>query len=42
MIDLLKEKDDKIKKMAHESFLLAKSKYEINKVNQSFLDIMDL
>ncbi len=42
MINLLIEKDDKLEKMAQESFLLAKSKYEINKVNQSILDVMNL
>ncbi|MBD1109349.1 glycosyltransferase family 4 protein [Pelagibacterales bacterium SAG-MED50] len=42
MMKLLKEKDKKIKKMAKESFLIAKNKYEINKVNQSILDIMNL
>jgi glycosyltransferase involved in cell wall biosynthesis len=42
MIRLLKEKDENIKKMAYESFLIAKKKYEINKVNQSMLDIMSL
>ena len=42
MIKLLNKEDKKIKKMAHESFLIAKNKYEINKVNQSILDIMHL
>ncbi len=42
MIRLLNEKDETLKKMAHESYLLAKKKYEINKVNQSMLDIMSL
>ena len=42
MIRLLKEKDENINKMAHESYLIAKKKYEINKVNQSMLDIMSL
>jgi glycosyltransferase involved in cell wall biosynthesis len=42
MTELLNEKDRIIKKMAHESFLIAKKKYEINKVNQSILDIMNL
>lgn len=42
MINFVEEKDEKIKKMAQESFLLAKTKYEINKVNQSILDIMNL
>jgi len=42
MIRLLKEKDESIKKMAQESYLIAKNKYEINKVNQSMLNIMNL
>ena len=42
MIRLLKEKDETIKKMVQESYLIAKDKYEINKVNQSMLDIMNL
>ena len=42
MVRLIKEKDKNIKKMAHESFLIAKNKYEIKKVNQSILDIMNL
>ena len=42
MINLLTEKDEKLENMAQESFLLAKSKYEINKVNQSILDVMNL
>ena len=42
MMILLKEKDETIKKMANESFLIAKNKFEINKVNRSILDIMNL
>ena len=42
MINLLKEKNEIVNKMANESFLIAKNKYEINKVNQSILDIMNL
>jgi len=42
MIRLLKEKDEIIKKMAQESYSIAKNKYEIRKVNQNMLDIMDL
>ena len=42
MIRLLKEKDETIKKMAKESFLIAKNKFEINKVNRSIIDIMNL
>ena len=42
MIRLLKEKEKILKKMARESFLIARNKYEINKVNQSILDIMNL
>ncbi len=42
MIRLLKSKDEIVKKMAKESFLIAKNKYEISKVNKSILDIMSL
>ena len=42
MIRLLNEKDETIKKMAKESYLIAKNKYEINKINQSMLNIMNL
>ena len=42
MISLIKEKDEIVKKMAQESFIIAKNKYEINKVNQSILNIMNL
>ena len=42
MIRLLQEKDKKIQSMAKESFLIAKNKYEINKVNRSMLEIMSL
>ena len=42
MIKLLNEKDEIIKKMAIESHLIAKNKYEINKVNKSILNIMNL
>ncbi|MDA8836198.1 glycosyltransferase family 4 protein [Candidatus Pelagibacter bacterium] len=42
MMKLLKEKDETIEKMARESYLIAKNKYEINKVNQSILKIMNL
>lgn len=42
MISLLKEDDEIIRKMAQESFLIAKNKYEITKVNRSILNIMNL
>jgi glycosyltransferase involved in cell wall biosynthesis len=42
MIRLLEEKEEIIQKMAQESFLLAKHKYNVNKVNQNILDIMGL
>ena len=42
MMSLIKEKDEVIKKMAHESHIIANNKYEINKVNQSILKIMNL
>lgn len=42
MIKLIKEKDEVIKKMAEESYLKAKNKFEINKVNKSMLEIMGL
>ena len=42
MIKLLKKKDVEIKSMAYESYLIAKNKYEVNKVNQSILKIMCL
>lgn len=42
MITLLKTNDEIIKKMALESYLMAKNKFEINKVNKSLLDIMNI
>ncbi len=42
MIRLLNEKDETIKKMAQESYLIALNKYEINKINQNMLTIMNL
>ena len=42
MIRLINEKDETIEKMAQESYLIAKNKYDINKVNQSILNIMNL
>jgi len=42
MMSLIKEKDEVIKKMAHESYIIANNKYKINKVNQSILKIMNL
>ena len=42
MIRLLKESDENIKKMAYQSYLLAKNKFEVNKVNESMFKIMNL
>lgn len=42
MIKLLNEPNEKIEKMARESFLIAKNKYEIGKVNKNMLEIMKL
>ncbi len=42
MIRLLNETDENLEKMANESYLLAKNKYEINKVNKSMIKIMNL
>ena len=42
MIRLLNETDKNIERMAKESFLIAQNKYEINKINQSMLNMMDL
>ena len=42
MISLLKESNKSIKTMAKESFLIAKKKYEIKKINQNILNIINL
>ena len=42
MIKLLNENEKNIKKMAKESYLIAKNKFEIGKVNKSMLKIMNL
>ena len=42
MISLLEESDEVIKKLAFESYLIAKNKFEIDKVNKSMLNIMNL
>jgi glycosyltransferase involved in cell wall biosynthesis len=42
MIRLIEDKQENIERMAQESYLIAKNKYEINKVNQSILKIMNL
>jgi glycosyltransferase involved in cell wall biosynthesis len=42
MIKLLNEKEENLKKMAKESYLIAKNKFEIDKVNKNMLKIMDL
>ena len=41
MICLLNESDENLKKMAMKSYLIAKNKFEINKVNKSLIDIMN-
>ena len=42
MIRLLEEKEEVIQKMGKESFRIAKSKFEINKVNDNLFNIMGL
>lgn len=42
MITLLEEKDETIQAMAKESYLIAKNKYQIEKVNKSILSIIGL
>ena len=42
MITLLEEKDETIQAMAKESYLIAKDKYQIEKVNKSILSIIGL
>jgi len=42
MIRLLKERDEVVKKMATQSYLLAKHKFQISNVNKSMLNIMNL
>lgn len=42
MISLLEKKDEKIQAMGKESYLLAKKKFEIEKVNKSILSIIGL
>jgi glycosyltransferase involved in cell wall biosynthesis len=42
MIVLLEEKDEIIQDMAKESYLIAKNKYQIEKVNKSILSIIGL
>lgn len=42
MIILLQKNEKVLKRMAFKSFLIAKNKFEINKVNQNMLDIMNL
>ena len=41
MMKMLEKSDEKIETMA-ESFLIAKNKYEINKVNKSIIEIMKI
>ena len=42
MMKMIEKSDEKIEYMARESFLIAKNKYEINKVNKSIIEIMNL
>lgn len=42
MIKLLKEKKEKIQDMANQSFLIAKNKYDVRKVNKSILKIINI
>jgi glycosyltransferase involved in cell wall biosynthesis len=42
MIRLLQEKKEKIQSMANESFLIAKNKYDVKKVNKNILKILKL
>ncbi|MDA8933370.1 glycosyltransferase, partial [Candidatus Pelagibacter ubique] len=42
MIRLLEEKEEVIQNMGKESFLIAKNKFEVNKVNDSLFNIMRL
>ena len=42
MIKLLLEKDEVIKKMARESYMMAKNKFDVNIVNKNMINIMNL
>ena len=42
MINLLEDSDDNIRKMAFESYMIAKNKFELNKVNETMFKIMNL
>lgn len=42
MVQILKTKDDKIQKMGKESFILAKDKYAVEKINKNILNILKL
>jgi glycosyltransferase involved in cell wall biosynthesis len=42
MVKLLKETDDKIESMSRESYILAKKKYDVKKVNKNLIDILNL
>ena len=42
MIRLLEEKEEVIQNMAKQSFLIAKNKFDVNKVNKKFIDIIGL
>ena len=42
MIQLLEETDDKTQSMGRESFILAKEKYAVEKVNKDIINILNL
>jgi len=42
MIKLLKEREDIIESMGKESYILAKDKYDVEKVNKNLIDILNL
>jgi glycosyltransferase involved in cell wall biosynthesis len=42
MIKLLKEREDIIERMGKESYILAKDKYDVEKVNKNLIDILNL
>ena len=42
MMQLLEETEDKIQSMGRESFILTKHKYDVEKVNKSIVNIMNL
>jgi glycosyltransferase involved in cell wall biosynthesis len=42
MIQLLEETEDKIQSMGRESFILAKEKYAVERVNKDIISILNL